>query len=184
MTPLADTSELLLQCCRYLSGELEPAEGEAFERLLSADQSARDLLAEAVLLQAAVHQLAAGRLRPAPGVVAAGEPASQSRSWRSVLLGITSLALTIAVAALLVRQSEELPGSPPVASDAVRTARLWVSLERGEGILPDVSDADEAEGHLTLAEVPGWMFSAVEAGTERSRVPDAAPSDDDDEGTL
>ena len=73
--PAAD-AELAVTALRYAAGEMTPADAEAFEARLGADQTARDALAEAVRLSAAasgapvptpdplVKQAVAERLHP------------------------------------------------------------------------------------------------------------------------
>lgn len=133
---------------RYLLGELDPAEAEAFEAGLEHDEQGAEALAAAVRLLAAVEGA-----RPEVTVVPAMPAAMVSSARRSATLAgrgaaVGILATAVALGGLLLVRSSD-PGRGGVTDAAGTACEVAV-----------VTDA-EAEEPADTDDVPGWLLTAV-----------------------
>ena len=106
-------SELFWLAFRYVSGELTPAEADAFERRLDHDQQAREAVAEAVGLASCVASLPA----ETPQVLSL----HRGRSFRSLVVLAAAVAACVLVAVGLHLRSpgpDEAPGARRSSSSA------------------------------------------------------------------
>jgi hypothetical protein len=135
---------------RYALGELAGADALAFENRLETDQSAREALADAVILNSAVRQL------PRPARTATRKPADRRSRIAAIVVGSAACLLFVALI--------KLPqGDRPVARhrngiEASAIVGTWSEL--GDENLamfeldPDLLRDDSSD-------VPDWMVAAV-----------------------
>jgi hypothetical protein len=181
MSEFTPQSDLSLQAFRYAAGELNSAEGAAFERLLETDLAAQLALVRAVQL-ATVLQSATPPIQSAIRMLPS-ERRSPSRRWSSLLALFCS---GVVAATLLVALREE---STPVGPENA-TVSLWSELHEEDVVEPapldDAAlpfDGDASEEDL----VPDWMLAAVaiddqvDGGNDAGTVPgDGAQAIDDE----
>jgi hypothetical protein len=143
--------EIDWQAFLYVSGEMSPAEIEAFEDQLAHDQEAREALAAAAVL---VGKLAIAR--PAAPETLRVAPTAE-RSTRRVAAAAT-IAASLLVCWSLVRHS------PDHASPSGEEARELISFW-SEAWSPGENDSADATADDEEAEVavPSWMLAAVES---------------------
>jgi hypothetical protein len=137
---------------RYALGELEGAESASFEGRLETDQSAREALADVVILMSAIRQAPqAARSLPATGL-----PAGR-RSRIAAVLACSAACLLFVV---LVGLPD---GSRPVAHrnavDASAIVGTWSDLADDELAFLD-GDGDFLNDDGS-SDVPDWMVAAV-----------------------
>jgi hypothetical protein len=152
---------------RYVAGEIEPEEAEAFERVLDEDQEAREAVAWAVELAGAIASL-----RPEATLVLT----RPRRRSVAALIG----AVTLAAAACLgwmvmtVRGPAPLPGQSRDAAASAPDARValaWSTLHEERGLERDDSSAlvawnddlpasSETDDASDLA-LPPWLIDAA-----------------------
>ncbi len=134
---------------RYVAGDLGEARAAVFERRLGDDQTAREAVAEAVLLAGAVTRAAAVARRDRP------------RSYRVVLALAASL---LFAAGLIFSQQLSRKGT---AVDEGALALTWSGLVQDAGVMVDPSDplddaplidAPDAE---TVDAPPPWLVEAA-----------------------
>lgn len=164
MTSALSQSDLSLTAIRYLAGELDAAETDAFEQRLAADAVAQQALVHAVQISAAVlaGSPAAPVVRPVR-IAAGNRPTSTSR--RASVAALVSSGLVAAAVLLALRAEPEsvaVVSSGDSGSDA--TVSLWTELdvEEIEAALdePSLVTVDGAE--FDAVQVPDWMFAAIE----------------------
>lgn len=165
-------SDLTFTALRYLAGELDGVDTDAFERRLATDESAQRALVEAVQLSAAI-QTTAPAVRPATRVAVARQPQRTSRwSGAAALVGTALVAATV----LIALRNEPEPAVAVVSSDEANsgaTVSLWTSLDVDEieSALDD-SSLFESDGEAADAvQVPDWMFAAIESDFATSDQP-------------
>lgn len=181
MTTDRDNSELLLTAFRYVAGELSAQHAADFENSLAEDQSARDALADVVVLSEAVaveefERVHPQRIAPVP-------------SRRTFPKWGTVVALCIlAVACLIVlnpdnqrdvtHPADDVAVQPPdpmplsEMGDPRSVLSLWSEL--GNGAADRYTSEPFFEESETfspvLNEVPDWMLSAVVGSADASPV--------------
>lgn len=176
-----EARDLHWDALRYVLDELEGEELLAFEGLLDSDQSAREAVASAVELAAAVRR---GEEARASIPLVARRPAR----WRWAVAAMAAAALVAVVLSARMRP----PGADdlPVAEAEVQSIALaWLDL-RGdaepaesasglEGAAAEIEAAGDLEGmdvapepFAELAEdsPPAWLFEAADAYAERGGV--------------
>lgn len=173
MTTDRDHSELLLTAFRYVAGELPADDAAGFEALLSDDQSARDALADVVVLSEAVGVEEFERIHPLRSA-----PTPLSRRGIPGWAAVAAVCL-VALISFLVFHEPDAPGPTDVAvspadpaplpevGDAHNVLSLWSEL--------GADDADRYESDPYLMEeslppapneIPDWMLSAVVSGAD------------------
>jgi len=146
--------ELLWRAFCYLHGELDAQEAEAFEEDLAVEQSAREALAQATELTAALHE--AAEVLPA-GVrdVTTSAPAATASSSASISLasrvlsavrrssgnqrliaaGIAAsvaIALTLAVSGFFRNRDHAIPGPADPFAQQLALAEAWADISQDE----------------------------------------------------
>ncbi len=135
----------------YATGEMDPKDAAAFERLLGADQRAREALALAVELARTLDGLATPTPCPAyrervrrrlqPAAVAGKRTARRYRGHPALWAALGAAVVLLAVAAANVWQAPA-PTAKPQAANSVapaepaldETARIWSEIPKHEGL--------------------------------------------------
>ena len=149
-------SDLHTLALRYALGELAGAEALAFESRLEADQSAREALAEAVILSSALRQLPAVESKVARSAAPVHQPASR-RSRMAVMVTCAAACLMIVVLVKLPQGDHSIAHRNRVeATDIVRT---WSELGNDDLAHSDL-DSDLMRDDAS-SDIPDWMVAAV-----------------------
>jgi hypothetical protein len=185
-TDAAPCSDALWEAVRYLSGELSPAEAEAYEARLEADLPAAESLARAVVL---TESIASPRRAPSLLPRQSGR-SRQALRWVGVVAAASCAGLLLTSGRddanrLRVANppSVEVAASPGADAAAASMLTVWVSLNDAREPLAEEPSAEAVEP-LAETDVPDWMFAALTApspGGERLTeplLPDLEHSDD------
>ncbi len=174
--------ELSWQAFLYACGEMPIEDATAFEELIAVDQTAREALAQAVIVGQAVTA-SAGTTATASVTRPATDGNRHSTITRSAAL-VAGLLLAFGVG-WMVSQSSNTPkpggsvdtadGSPTSSIEANRLISLWGSADLLDESETDLAwtDEDDEESASVLAaglvdddskefSVPAWMLAAVE----------------------
>jgi hypothetical protein len=143
---------------RYALGELAGAEALAFENRLETDQSAREALADAVILSSAVRQL------PCPARTATPKQAARRSRIAAIVVGSAACLLFVALIKLP-------PRDRPIARhrngiEATAIVGTWSELGDDNLTLFDL-DPDVIRDDAS-SDVPDWMVAAVLQDIEQS----------------
>jgi ferric-dicitrate binding protein FerR (iron transport regulator) len=144
-------TDLHILALHYALGELAGADALAFENRLETDQSAREALADAVILSSAVRQL------PRPTRNATPKPADRRSRIAAIIAGCAACLLVVALI--------KLPqGDRPVARhrtgiEATAIVGTWSELG-DENLAVFDSDSDLIRDDAS-SDVPDWMVAAV-----------------------
>ena len=145
-------SDLHTLALRYALGELAGAEALTFESRLEADQSAREALADAVILCSAVRQL------PAP--TRSTTPVHQPVARRSRIAVMITCAAACLMIAVLIRPPQ---GDRLIAhrngAEATAIVETWSDLGNDELALSEM-DSDLMRDDAS-SDIPDWMVAAV-----------------------
>jgi hypothetical protein len=133
-----DHDDLAWRAFRYVAGELDAEASAAFERRLDADQSAREAVAEAVLMAGAVARASAANRR--------------QRRRRVALAALAVSCLVLTGAPRLLAPSGPV-GDAPAAGPGAAVALAWSGL-RQEGEAGNGPDAPRDDLIAWLAETP------------------------------
>lgn len=160
----ASQTDLPLQAFRYLAGEMDPAEAEAFERLLAGDGAVQQALVEAVQISAALQVNAAAppASRPLVRTVRVSAP---TRRW-SVALALGGCAV-VAATLLVALRDDTTPGAATAQNaGAVATVEAWSELGPENDVIPldDASLMFADESTDATDTVPDWLLAAVADG--------------------
>jgi hypothetical protein len=141
------TNDLHFRALAYSLGELTDAEATAFESLMERDQVAREALAEAVLLTAAVREVRQ------PARIISRTPATREARSSRWAVGAAGLAAAVVVAALAI------PARTPVHAEAPAIVEAWNELGADQALFAELdSDIDRDD---PSSDVPDWMVAAV-----------------------
>ncbi len=143
--------EIDWQAFLYVSGEMSPAEIEAFEDRLATEQEAREAVAAAVEL--------IGKLAASHPTSTRGRPVSPTpnRGARSVAAAAT-IAASLLVGWSLVRHAQD--PARPSGEEARELISFWSEAwSPGENGAADAT-VDDEDSEST---VPSWMLAAVES---------------------
>lgn len=173
---------------RYVAGELDQAEAEAFEQQLATDQAAREAVAQSVDLYHAV--VAVEQSVPAVAV----EVAPQKTSWpqRLAWLATGAAAAAVVIVSFWNAGGPINPPQPPVNRVSSDLAKAWTAVqadlalareeaaeENERPAAPELSDAELAalvEVELSLPmDTPSWMTAAVQGLSSGKDQPLDAP---------
>lgn len=179
MNQTAHQSELLLLAFRYVSGELAADEAALFEVRLADDQVARDALADAVELCAAMTIGCCD--------LATQSPQTNRPTRRRIAAVLAASLAGVAVIAIVGQQLVKHGGrdfaggsrssfAPHTASSILS---LWGEL-RGQDAAVDGEDDDNGADVARAMEVPEWMLTAL-VTTQGDEPPSPADRDDLDE---
>ncbi len=162
---LTDDDERNWTALRYVLGELDPAECEAWETRLATEEACCAAVAEATLFALNLQQACP----VSPVVVAA--PVSVHPAKRSTSrAGAACAAMLAAAACFLV-----LVQSPRPSVEDEQNVRL-VALWRQQ-VVPSVSATADLDEDLTLPgsedRIPGWLLAAVSLEERQRAVGDA-----------
>lgn len=146
------------QAFLYVSGDMSPAEIEAFEEQLAHDQEAREAVAAAAVL---IGKLAAARPAAQGAKPAAPDPRpvvpAAERGARRIAAAAT-IAASLLVCWLLVRNSQG--PARPSPEEARELISFWSEAwPPGENGAADAA-ADDEDAEII---VPSWMLAAVES---------------------
>jgi ferric-dicitrate binding protein FerR (iron transport regulator) len=145
-------SDLHTLALRYALGELAGAEALAFESRLEADQSAREALADAVILSSALRQLPAPVWSTAP----VHQPAAR-RSRMAVM--ITCAAACLMIVVLMKLPQTDHPIAHRNAFEATDIVGTWSELGDDDPALSEVDS--EVVRDDASSDIPDWMVAAV-----------------------
>lgn len=153
--------ERYLDAFRYLHGEMDHREREAFESQLADNADLCEILSEAVTLESALRAVQPRTVGKA------------SSSNRNRFIGAISVALFVLIAIPLVPQWE--PNQPQqdnqahLAADAA-VAALWVAtapIHEVGSELKEMGDSEVDDAELTqVSDIPDWLFAVVEASKQ------------------
>ena len=171
---------LAWEAFRYAAGEMNAAEGEAFEQLLADDQAAREALAEAVELTQAVH--VSYEAEPAMPLAALQPGGRYGAWWMGVALGSAAcLFIMLGVQQIQQSQRDIVSNEPAVETDVPEKAdgalaARWSEIRESqrdyqpwsEVALDDELSADNltpwsVEEESDQPAAPEWMMAAVSA---------------------
>ena len=133
---------------QYALRELSVAETAAFETRLEHDQAAREALADAVVLMAAVQRL------PRQTVTRSSTAKTSSRSRLLAVIVGTAACLSMALVMRMTHRE-----SAAIAADETTILQTWSDLGPDDGLAIDmdgIASTDDAH-----AEIPDWMVAAV-----------------------
>jgi len=184
MNSSASQSELSLAAFRYLAGELDAADTDAFERLLANDEAAQQALVHAVQISTALQsETLVSQVVPSSRAAQSHRPQRVSR-WSSALalVGSALVAATVLVA-LRDESTSQVAFVSSENSSVDATVSLWSELDV-EG--SDTSGMDESmlvmlDGEASEGvQVPDWMLAAVDTDVasagDRPSDPPAIPA--------
>ena len=134
---------------RYALGELAGADAVAFENRLEIDQSAREALADAVILSSAVRQL------PRPTRTPTRKPADRRSRIAAIVVG--SAACLLFVALIKLPQGDRAVARHRNGIEASAIVGTWSEL--GDENLAMFDDSDLIRDDSS--DVPDWMVAAV-----------------------
>lgn len=166
MSQFPEQDDFDLTAMRYLTGELSPAETDAFEKLLADDVTACERLADVVELTAA---MTTAPCAPVARTTRGGLAAAPTRGfsfWPAALAASLLLAIVAGLAALLPRGEDadtRLAQSWIDSSDAVDQLLEVDNLLVAEQTLPPQLDvaAWNGEEETDWDAPPAWMLAAV-----------------------
>lgn len=159
------TCNLNILALRYALGELPGAEAAAFEGQLETDQSAREALADAVLLMAAMRKL--------PAEVELSRRATSPIATRSRIAAVVSCLAASLLVVLLIKWPAGKTTAHRTSGDATAIVGTWSELGGDDMVLAEFDS--ELSRDDSASDVPDWMVAAV------LEAVDTPPRD---EGTL
>lgn len=162
-----DPADLDWLAFQYVSEELSAKDAAHFEDRLAVDQSAREAVAEAMLL---VQAISAGSR--------VSEPARANRSWHEHA-GWAALGAAVCLAVIVMLRSSPQQPAPmaqrPQAADlgSAELALVWAQSDPNIEVAPAETVVDEDSGLAVDTRevdrefvVPAWMLEAVSGAAE------------------
>lgn len=154
---------------RYVAGELDEAETQAFELLLETDQPAREAVAQAVMIARSVTMVAdEGQAKQSESVCELTTPVSaagRGSAWGWVTALVVSAALLVLVSQVVRPGARELGTKAPVIDAAQeQLAEVWDSVREPLDEPAWTSDAWEDDEYASLELTTSSTDTAVDDG--------------------